>query len=53
MGIEEDVQLDFPTLIETISTAAKIGDNLRQKRDGAADGVITKLVANVHTMQVD
>ena len=52
LGIEKDEQLDFSTLVDIISASAKIGESLRQKRDGMADGIITKIVANVHTSQV-
>ena len=52
LGIEKDEQLDFSTLVDIISASAKIGESLRQRKDGMADGIITKIVANVHTRQV-
>ena len=52
LGIEKDEQLNFSTLVDIISASAKIEESVRQKRDGMADGIITKIVANVNTNQV-
>ena len=52
MGLERDEHVDFNTLTELVNASAAVGDSIRKKEEGIAEGVITRLVANVQTYNV-
>lgn len=52
LGMDKDDQIDFKRLVELIGESAAIGDSIRLKSDGMAEGIITRMVAHVQTNRV-